>query len=169
MVTCPDGVASSSAPAGTASGEPDFALYGFARVAATERFTPGQEQRVSAGSIVVTLPSDFYTDPLQFELLLGDESGWQRCVPENLVVLAPYAYRVTDAATGSRVGRFDKPVTTTVSDPRIGAGTVYWTTAPANPPTAEPAGAQPQPDGTTIRVTNGSARIGWITTVPKRQ
>jgi hypothetical protein len=167
-ITCPDGVAAAGAPAGAPSGEPDFASYGFARVAATERFTPGQEQRVSAGPIVVTVPADFYTDPVQFELLLGDEQSWQRCVPENLVVIAPYAYRVTDPANGSRIGRFDKPVSTTVSDARIVPGTVYWTTAAANPPTAEPAGTQPQPDGTTIRVTNGSARIGWITTAPKR-
>jgi hypothetical protein len=168
-VTCPTGVAATSAPAGAASGgEPDFALYGFPRVAATERFTPGREQRVSAGSITVTLPGDFYTDPLQFELLVGDEQVWQGCVPDTQVVIAPYAYRVSDPAAGNRVGRFDKPVTAVISDPRIGAGTTYWTTAPANPPTGQPASAQPQVEGNAIRVNNGSARIGWFATVPRR-
>jgi hypothetical protein len=105
---------------------------------------------------------------LQFELLVADEHVWQQGVPDAQVVIAPYAYRVTDPATGNRIGRFDKPVTAAISDSRIGAGTIYWTTAPANPPTGEPASTQPQVEGNAIRVNNGSARIGWFTTAPRR-
>jgi hypothetical protein len=137
-------------------------------VAATERFTPGQELRISAGAVTVTMPGDSYTEPLQFELLVADEQLWQGCVPNAQVVIAPYAYRITDAASGNRVGRFDKPVTALISDPRIGSGTTYWTTAAANPPTGQPSSTQPQVEGNAIRVNNGSARFGWFATVPKR-
>ncbi len=168
-LTCPSGVAGEGAPAGAAAGtEPDFALYGFPRVAATEQFTPGRELRIRAERIEVTIPPDFYTDTLRFELLVGDEQVWQRCVPENLVVVAPYAYRVTDPASGNRVGRYDKPVAAAITDPRIGAGATFWTITPAVPPVAEPATTQPSVEGNAIRVNNGSARIGWFTTVPRR-
>ena len=96
-VTCPAGVAAEGTPAGAPSGgEPDFALYGFPRVAATEQFTPGRELQVRADRLLLTIPPDFYTDPVRFELLVGEEGAWQRCVPENRTVVAPYAFRTTD-------------------------------------------------------------------------
>jgi hypothetical protein len=168
-VTCPAGIAAEGALAGQASGvEPDFGLYGFPRVAATEQFTPGSELQIRSGPISLTVPPDLYTDPLRFELLVGDEPSWQRCVAEDRVVVAPYAFRITDPATGNRVGRIDKPVAATIADPRIGAGAVFWTTSPTSPPVAEQASAQPPVAGNTIRPTNANARIGWFTTVPKQ-
>ncbi len=166
-VTCPTGVAAQAAPAGAASGgEPDFALYGFPRVAASEQFTPGRELQIRTGPILLTIPPDFYTDPVRFDLLVGDEAVWQRCVPENRTVVAPYAIRITDPS-GNRVGRFDKPVAATITDSRISSDAKFWTTSPANPPGAEHASAQPSIEGNTIRAANGSARIGWFTTAPK--
>ncbi|MBM2812521.1 MAG: hypothetical protein HW416_3280 [Chloroflexi bacterium] len=89
---------------------PDFAGYGFPRVAATQGFVPGAESTINAPNITLTLPADMYTEPLIFELLVSDPEPWQACVPAGQVVIAPYAYRVRESATNKPVGRFDKPV-----------------------------------------------------------
>lgn len=153
---------------GTATGDPDFALYGFPQVAARQRFTPGSATTVSASGITVSLPSDLYTSPLEFELLTGDASVWQPCVEADQVVIVPYAYRVTDPATGQRVGRFDKPVKASIEDPRLGAPVTYWRTSAENPAKVAAFQEQPTLAGTTIEVENGSARIGWFATAPRR-
>ncbi len=168
-VTCAEGIAAAGAPVGPSAGdEPDFALYGFPRVVASEQFTPGRELRIRAERIEATIPPDFYTDPVRFEILVGDEQVWQRCMSDDLIVVAPYAYRVTDPASGSRVGRYDRPVAAVITDARIGAGAIFWTTTPAAPPVVEPASTQPRVESNTVQVNNPNARIGWFTTVPKR-
>lgn len=151
----------------TATGEPDLTLYGYPTVAAKARFTPGTPGAIAAGGIRLALPADLYTSPLDFELLIGDAGVWQPCVEANQLVIAPYAYRVTDPATGQRVGRFDKPVQVVVTDPRLVAPVAYWITSAENPARVR-VSANPQVEGTTIRIENGSARLGWFTTVPKR-
>lgn len=168
-VPCPAAQAAlaPSAPA-KASGEPDFALYGFPRVAATYRFTPGRKGTISAEGIVVTLPPDLYTEPLEFELLLGQAASWQPCAPSDQVVLAPYAYRAVDPATGDRVGRFDKPAVAAISDPRMADPVTFWYTFPTNPPMAQPEPNRPAVEGNSIKVTNPTARRGWFVTVPRR-
>lgn len=167
-VTCPGVAHTDSAQSAAPPGdEPDFTLHGFPQVGAARRFVPGTEETLSAGQIALRLPPDLYTEPLEFELLLGDERAWQTCLPDPHVVIAPYAYRVTDPSTGKRIGRFDKPVDVAVTDPRIVQGATYWFTSATNPPTAQAASTTPSVVGTTFRWTNGSARAGWFTTVPK--
>ncbi|MBI2910826.1 MAG: hypothetical protein HYY05_01690 [Chloroflexi bacterium] len=148
------------------TGEPDFTLFGYPRVGAKARFTPGAVTRIAASGIALELPPDLYTSPLDFELLTGDAAVWQPCVEANQTVIAPYAYRVTDPATGQRVGRFDKPVQVTVTDPRLTGAVAYWITSAQNPARVR-AVATPPVQGASIQVENGSARLGWFTTVPK--
>jgi hypothetical protein len=158
-----EGVAQTGAE--TASDAPDFAAFGFPRVAAKQRFTPAQETTIAAEGLTLTLPADLYTEPLDFELLLGDEQAWQACAPSDQVVIAPYAYRATDPATGKRVGRFDKPVRAAVTDPRVVDPVSYWTTTPTSPPAVDVSSNKPAVTGTTAAVNNGSARFGWFFTI----
>ncbi len=143
-------------------------MYGFPKIAGEAMFTPGQESKITSGDVSIIIPKDMYTEPLKFELLLGDEKLWQACVPDNKVVIAPYAYRITDPSTGKLIGRVDKPVSMSVTDPRIASNAEYWSTSAANPPTAQLSSAKPQMSGATFKVDNGSARVGWFVTVPRR-
>lgn len=154
-------------PSDSGGDEPDLTQYGYPQVAATHRFTPGQSSTVAMGAIVLSLPPDLYTDPLEFELLIGDSAPWQSCIGDQDTVMAPYAYRVRDPATGKRVGRFDKPVTMTFTDERVDDRAVYWITTATSPVTAEPSNSPWEIEGSTLRVTNSTARRGWFVTVPK--
>ena len=164
-VQCPGISVVGNDPAGN---DPDFTRYGFPRVAATVRFIPGQPTTISADPLTVALPGDLYTEPLDFELLTGSASDWQPCVGNDHLVLAPYAYRVKEVATGRLVSRFDKPAQVTIRDPRLDSSSTYWTTTAENPPTAEPSSNPYSIDGTTCMVENPAARRGWFLTAPKR-
>ncbi len=146
---------------------PDFAGYGYPRVAATHPYVPGQQSTVTVPNIVLTLPADMYTEPLEFELLVSDLDAWQACVPSNQVALAPYAFRVKEANGGKPVGRFDKPAIAAITDPRISASAKYWITTSTDPVTAEASASGVTVEGTTLKVPNGSARRGWFVTAPK--
>ncbi|MBI4212922.1 MAG: hypothetical protein HY534_01305, partial [Chloroflexi bacterium] len=138
------------------------------RVAAVGRFVPGQTTTVSAAGISVTLPSNFHTEQLDFELLLGNAADWQPCVGSDRVVVAPYAYRVRETATGRAVGRFDNPVQAAITDPRIDSSSTYWITTAESPPTVEPSSNPHAIEGTTYVTENPAARRGWFLTVPRR-
>lgn len=159
------GGAGGSAAGSPAGEEADFALHGFPRVAVSQRFTPGVESSISASAITLVMPADMYTEPLDFELLVGEEMAWVPCVEDKLAVVAPYAYRVTEPTTGKRIGRFDKPVSVSISDPRIVEGAAYWLTSADHPPTVQESSNKPEVVGSVLRVTNGGARAGWFVTV----
>lgn len=161
------GVGSAAPMASPSGGEADFALYGFPRVAVSQRFTPGVEGSISNSGITLVMPADMYTEALDFELLVGEEKAWQPCVEGEVAVIAPYAYRVTEAATGKRISRFDKPVSVSISDPRIVEGATYWLTSADHPPGVQASSNRPEVSGTVLRVTNGGARAGWFVTVPQ--
>lgn len=155
--------------------DPDFTQYGFKTVAAKAQFTPGSDLTVKVssyqnfpGNVTVSLPKDLYTQPLTFEVLVSDEASWSACARPGEKAILPYAYRVTDPATGKLVGRFDKPAEMTVEDPRIVKGAEYWVTLPKNPVQASPATAQYTITEGKLHAVNTSARIGWIITVPSR-
>jgi hypothetical protein len=151
-------------PAGS---EADFAVYGYPTVAAQQQYTPGRETRIVADRFTLILPADFYTEPLNFELLTQDEAVWQRCVSDR-VVIAPYAYRATERESGKLVGRFDRPVRASISDPRISTEAHYWTTSPDPSPQLDELSDGVSVSGTTLSVPNGFARRGWLITVARR-
>jgi hypothetical protein len=165
-IKCPSAPVASGAP-DPAPDDPDFSLYGFPRVAATQHFTPGQSVTVSSGPVTVTLPADMYTQPLEFELLLGSVSDWQPCLGNDRIVIAPYAYRATDPSTHQLVGRFDNPPVSAITDPRISNAAVYWLTYAEVPPHVEPSPNQPSIEGATLKEPNPFARRGWFVTVPR--
>lgn len=145
---------------------PDFAGYGFPRVAATQAFVPGVESTINATNITLTLPANMYTEPLIFELLVSDPESWQACMPAGQLVIAPYAYRARESVTSKPVGRFDNPVSAAITHPRISASAKYWITTSTDPPTADVSSSGISVEGSTLRVPNGTARRGWFVTVP---
>ncbi|MSQ24427.1 MAG: hypothetical protein EXR58_07775 [Chloroflexi bacterium] len=154
-------------PTGEAPADPEFTLYGFPRIAATGHFTPGQETTVSADAVRVTLPADLHTEPLDFELLLGNVSDWQPCMGSERIVISPYAFRATNSTTRKLIGRFDNPAISRITDPRIKSSALYWITSAENPPSVEPSSPQPPVEGTTVRVENQFTRRGWFVTVKR--
>lgn len=150
--------------------EPDFARYGFTEVAAKVRFQPGQEATLKdgEGEVTATLPKDFYTAPLEVELLLGDAKRWAGCAPAGIRLVWPYAFRLTDPATGKRVGRFDQPASVVIANTEIGTNAKLWTVQPGNPVNLAPATAAFEAQTGRLRATNANARIGWLTAVPAK-
>ncbi|HUS14026.1 MAG TPA: hypothetical protein VM536_03315, partial [Chloroflexia bacterium] len=106
-------------PAAAQTGPADFTQFGFPQVADMVTFTPGTEATLKAGNQTVVLPADFISKTVTFELLTGDPSFFAAALPaddKDSAIVATFAFRVTDPATGQRVARFDKPVQWSVSD-----------------------------------------------------
>ena len=80
----------------------------------------------------------------------------------NRPIVAAWAFRVTDPATGQRVGRFDKPVQWSVTDPRIGEGSAVYNTSAANPPVVTDNATPGTVTGTTLSHAFGGAGAGWL-------
>src|SRR5438270_902210 len=98
---------------------PDMTQFGFPRVTGSATFTPGQAVTITAGTQTVVLPADFISKTVKFEFLEGDPALFAANLgaQQGMDVIATFAFRVTDPATGQLVARFDKPVAWSVTDP----------------------------------------------------
>src|SRR5690349_6079452 len=88
------------------TGPADFTQFGYPHVAASVMFTPGTAATLTAGTQQVVLPADFISKTVQFELLTGDASFFTPLLESDdqaRPILAAWAFRVTDPATGQRV------------------------------------------------------------------
>jgi len=150
---------------------PDMTQFGFPRVTGTANFTPGQAVTITAGTQIVVLPADFISKTVKFEFLEGDPAQWSANLgaAQGMTVVATFAFRVTDPATGQLVGRFDKPVTWSVTDPRITADSKVYNTTAANPPVVTPNATAGTVQGTTLSHTFGGAGVGWLALSPAAQ
>jgi hypothetical protein len=151
------------------SGPGDFTQYGYPHVAASVTFTPGTAATLTAGTQQVVLPADFISKTVTFELLTGDASYWAPLLAsddQGRPILAAWAFRVTDPATGQRVGRFDKPVQWSVTDSRVADGTSVYNTSAANPPVITDNPTAGTISGTTFSHAFGGAGVGWLTLGP---
>lgn len=151
------------------TGVPDFTQFGFPQVVGTVTYTPGQTQTISAGIQQVVLPADFISKTVKFDLLQGDPAAFAASLPitdQGRTVIVAWAFRVTDVATNQLVGRFDKPVQWSVTDPRIAAGSAVYNTSAANPPVVTANSAPGTISGTTLSHPFGGAGVGWIVLGP---
>src|SRR5437763_1073205 len=142
--------------------------FGFPNVTASATFTPGQAITLTAGTQSVQLPADFISKTVKFEFLEGSPSFFAPNLgaAQGMDIVATFAFRVTDPATGQLVGRFDKPVLWSITDPRITADSKVFNATPANPPTIT---ANPTPgtvQGNTLSHSFGGAGVGWLVLNP---
>ncbi len=156
-------------PAAAQTGPADFTQFGFPQVAAAVTFTPGQAATLNAGTQQVILPADFISKTVKFELLTGDPATFAPLLAsddQGRPILAAWAFRVTNVATGQRVARFDKPVQWSVTDPRVAAGTSVYNTSAANPPVITDNPSAGTITGTTFAHPFVGAGVGWLVLGP---
>jgi hypothetical protein len=161
-------LAGARSAAAQATGPADFAQFGYPTVAASVDFTPGTAATLTAGTQQVVLPADFISKTVKFELLTGDAGFFKPLLEsddQNRPILAAWAFRVTDA-NGQRVGRFDKPVQWSVTDPRVADGTSVYNTSAANPPVITENATPGTISGTTFAHGFGGAGVGWLALGP---
>jgi hypothetical protein len=155
--------------AAQATGPADLGQFGYPTVADSVTFTPGQAATLTAGTQQVVLPADFISKTVTFELLTGDAGFFKPLLEsddQNRPILAAWAFRVTDPATGQRVARFDKPVQWSVTDPRVADGTSVYNTSAANPPVVTENTTPGTISGTTFAHGFGGAGVGWLALGP---
>lgn len=145
---------------------PDFAEFGFPRVTAQVDFTPGQPAVLETERQRVEIPADALSVPARFELLEGDPAFFTPHVGGQQVV-ATFAFRVTDLATGQRIAAFTTPVQWSITDAEIGAASAVFDTSPANPPTVVPNGVSPGTvTGQTLAHPFRITTVGWLVLNP---
>jgi hypothetical protein len=120
----------------------------------------------------VVLPADFISKTVKFDLLVGDPAFFAPSLPitdQGRTVIVAWAFRVTDVATNQLIGRFDKPVQWSVTDPRVQAGSAVYNTTAANPPVVTANSAPGAITGTTLAHPFGGAGVGWLVLGPPSQ
>ena len=161
-------VAAFALPAAAQNQVPDMTQFGFPQVADTVTFTPGQATALTAGSLRVAIPADLLTKSVKFELLMGDTAFFapNPGASQGKQLLAAFAFRVTDTSTGQLVGKFDKPVVFSITDPRITSDSEIYNTSPANPPNVTDNPSPSTIQGTTLSHPFGGAGVGWLVASP---
>lgn len=149
-----------------AAGAPDFTQFGFPTVVASVTLQPGQGATVGSGQVQAVIPPNAFSHPVKFELLQGSNATFQAIAPAGQVVVANFAFRVTDLTTGQLIGKFSAPVIAVITDPRIGPQSQYLDTTPTNPIRIEPNPLPPQISDHTLKHGNLGAPVGWIVTSP---
>jgi hypothetical protein len=156
-------------PAAAQSAVPDMTQFGFPQVTGTVMFTPGQATTLTAGKQKVEIPADFLSVPAKFEFLEGDPAFFHQfyaAADQSKIEISTFAFRVTNMSTGQLIGKFDKPVVWSVTDPQVTSDSEVYNTSPANPPkiTDNPTPATIQ--GTTMTHSFGGAGVGWVAVGP---
>lgn len=112
------------------------------------------------------IPADALSVPARFELLEGDPAFFAPYVGGQQVV-ATFAFRVTDLATGQRIATFTTPVQWSITDAAIGATSAVFDTSPTNPPTVVPNGVSPGTvTGQTLAHPFRITTVGWLVLNP---
>lgn len=169
LVVCMQFFVAARPAAAQAATVPDFTQFGYSQVGGTVTFTPGQSATVTAGNQQVVLPADFISKTVKFELLLGDPGFFAPLLKGDDAgrpVVAAFAFRVTDPATNNLIGRFDKPVQWSITDPSIGSGSEVYNTSAANPPAITANSAPGTVQGTTLSHPFAGAGVGWLVLNP---
>jgi hypothetical protein len=139
--------------------------FGFPQVAGTANFTPGQATTVTAGDQRVDIPADLLSMPVKFEFLVGDPSSFRQHLEADDAdkqIIAAFAFRVTDPSTGQLVGRFDKPVTWSITSSQITSESEVYNTSAANPPKVTANSSPGTVQGSSLTHPFGGAGVGWL-------
>lgn len=157
-------------PAAAQSTVPDLSQFGFSQVTGTVNFTPGQATTLTAGDQMVVIPADFLTKPVKFEFLEGDPAFFHQNLEAddaNEQVIATFAFRVTDTSTGELIGKFDKPVTWSITSSQITSESEVYNSSAANPPKITANSSPGTVAGTTLTHPFGGAGVGWLVLGPQ--
>ena len=107
--------------------------------------------------------------PVKFEFLEGDPNFFAQNLSgddQGKQVLATFAFRVTDPATGQLVGKFDKPVVWSVTGAAIDSESDVYNVSAANPPKITENPTKGTLQGNTLTHSFGGAGVGWLVLGP---
>jgi hypothetical protein len=162
-------VAGAAIPAAAQNQVPDMTQFGFPQVTGTVNFTPGQATTLTAGNQKLDIPADLLTMPVKFEFLEGDPAFFAQNLTgddQGKQVLATFAFRVTDPATGQLVGKFDKPVVWSVTGSAIDSESEVYNVSATTPPKITENSTPGTLQGNTLTHSFGGAGVGWIVLGP---
>lgn len=159
--------AQTPAPSPTAAPQ-DLALFGYPTVAASQTVQPDQSVTLTTGGQSVTIPAGAYSVPVRFDLLVGDNSTWQKTLEDSSdTVVATFAFRVTDVSNNKLIGRASKPLQYKYTSPLVTKDTEIYATSATTPPKLLELSAENNViEGQTISRTFNGSGVGWFVTVP---
>ena len=143
---------------------PDFTQYGFPQVVAQTTLAAGAAGSLSYGGLSVQIPAGAFSDPVQFELLEGPTTNFQKGAPAGQTVVADFAFKVVDQTTGALLGTFQKPVMLTLKSSDVTAQSAYDNVSTLGALTANPVPATIS--STTLTHPIAAAMVGWAVTTP---
>ncbi len=151
-----------TSPTSTVAQVPDFTQHGFPQVVASTTLAMGAAGSLSYGGMTVQIPAGAFDCAVKFELLQGPIATFQAPAGQN--VIADFAFRVIETATGRLIGTFQKPVTFTLQSSAVSHRSIYYNVSTSGMLTPNPVPATIS--GTTLSHPIPVAMVGWAVTSP---
>lgn len=149
---------STSTPAVT-----DWTLNGFPTILASKVLIPGDQNSVQVGPYTFDIPSGTFGQPVIFQVYTGSLSNFMSNAPQGQQPVLDFAIGAM-ATGGQLIGKFNNPITLTVTDPAIASGSQYYNIS---------AGGTFAPNPTGLKASTGSLShpiaadtVGWVITMP---
>src|SRR6056297_748806 len=91
-----------------AASVPDFSMHGFPTVEATASIpaNAGSSTTLKVDGATFTIPAQFSSVPVKFEVLGGKLSNFMSKAPSGQTPIYDFAFKVMDTKTNSLVGKF---------------------------------------------------------------
>ena len=153
----------SQTPVLPSTGGIDWTQYGFTTQLASQQITPGTATTVTAGPYSLQVPADAFTQTVTLEVLQGNPSDFQANAPTGETAVLAFALSAT-TAQGGFVAKFNSPITLTVTDSTITAGSKYYNISPGGAYAPNPTGLQVQAGKLTHPI--GADSVAWVITSP---
>lgn len=142
---------------------PDWMVHGFAAVLQTQEFTPGQATTISASPYTIQVPADAFTQTVNILVLSGNPQDYQNQLPSDQTPTLAFALNVENLQN-QYVVQFSQPITVTVNDAKIVAGSKYFDVAMDGTLSPNPSTLQVKPGEIQQSVSN--TNNAWLISVP---
>jgi hypothetical protein len=107
---------------------PDWMVHGFAAVLKAQEFTPGKAMTISSSPYTIQVPADAFTQTVNILVLSGNPADYKNQLPSDQIPTLAFALDVENLQN-QYVVQFSQPITVTVSDAKIVAGSKYFNVA----------------------------------------
>lgn len=142
---------------------PDWMVHGFAAVIKAQEFTPGNAMTISASPYTIQVPANAFTQTVNILVLSGNPADYKNQLPGDQIPTLAFALDVENQQNQYMV-QFNQPITMTVNDSKIVAGSKYYNIAMDGTLSPNPNALQVKPGEITQFVSN--TNNAWLISVP---
>lgn len=154
---------SSSSSSSSAPSVTDWTLNGFPTILASKVLIPGDNNSVQIGPYTFDIPAGTFGQPVTFQVYTGNLSNFMSKAPQGQQPVLDFAIGAMTTG-GQLIGKFNKPIQLSVTDPAIVSGSQYYNISSSGVFSPNPTGMKVSAD--TLSHPISADIVGWVITSP---